>query len=374
MIQALLHRPRTLWLRKIIFQIHLWLGLLIALYVVVIALSGSVLVFQQEIRQATLKQAAFDPSQTASLQTAISAAQNLHIGKLTYIALPQQPSPWWSFYLEDAHGKTRTIYADARTAQQLSASRHLFIDWVEDLHIYLLAGHSGFVVNCSLGICMLLVTLSGIVLWWPGIEQCKRALTICCSKGWKRMNYDLHHAVGFWTLLIVSWWSLTAIYFLFPAQVAGIVNRLSPLEGMKQPAPAAVAHKTETTIASPNTILQNAQRISPGFVSGISLPEEAGGNFTVFVDQRRPGDFSHRDVDVFDGHSGALLSQWHYGQNHTLGDWLLWLVYPLHFGTLWGLPVKILWSCLGLCLASLSLSGVLMYWNRVLARRFRARA
>lgn len=33
-------------------------------------------------------------------------------------------------------------------------------------------------------------------------------------------------------------------------------------------------------------------------------------------------------------------------------------MYPIHFGTLWGIPV---------CLAVLSVTRLLMYWNRYLA-------
>lgn len=47
-------------------------------------------------------------------------------------------------------------------------------------------------------------------------------------------------------------------------------------------------------------------------------------------------------------------------------------MYPLHFGTLWGLPVKILWSLLGVSLSILSVTGVLMYWNRYLSPRWNA--
>ena len=41
-------------------------------------------------------------------------------------------------------------------------------------------------------------------------------------------------------------------------------------------------------------------------------------------------------------------------------------MYPLHFGTLWGMGVKILWSLMGLGVAVLSVTGLLMYWNRKL--------
>ena len=112
--------------------------------------------------------------------------------------------------------------------------------------------------------------------------------------------------------------------------------------------------------------------MSPGYLDGIGLPEKSGGNVTLYVDRLSPGDFSHRDIDTFDGHTGKLLTVWHYGENQSLGDWILWLVYPLHFGTLWGLPIKILWAILGLSLSVLSVTGLLMYWNRYLRTRWRA--
>ena len=57
---------------------------------------------------------------------------------------------------------------------------------------------------------------------------------------------------------------------------------------------------------------------------------------------------------------------WHYGQNHSAGDWIMWSMHPLHFGTVWGMGCKVIWFLLGISLAILSATGVLMYWNRYL--------
>lgn len=84
------------------------------------------------------------------------------------------------------------------------------------------------------------------------------------------------------------------------------------------------------------------------------------------IDLRAWGDFSHRDLITVDTVTGRVLTVWHYGSNHTLGDWILWSMHPLHFGTVWGWPVKCLWCLFGLSLAALSVTGVLMYWNRYL--------
>lgn len=42
-------RPQDLLLRKITFQIHLWTGLGLGLYVLVVCVSGSVLVYRNEL-------------------------------------------------------------------------------------------------------------------------------------------------------------------------------------------------------------------------------------------------------------------------------------------------------------------------------------
>ena len=53
-LQQAVHHPRKLWLRKAVFQVHLWAGLLLTLYIVVIALTGSILVFEDELTGTTL--------------------------------------------------------------------------------------------------------------------------------------------------------------------------------------------------------------------------------------------------------------------------------------------------------------------------------
>ena len=42
-------QPQALWLRRATFQVHLWIGIAIGLYVVVLSLSGSVLVFRDDL-------------------------------------------------------------------------------------------------------------------------------------------------------------------------------------------------------------------------------------------------------------------------------------------------------------------------------------
>jgi uncharacterized iron-regulated membrane protein len=79
----------------------------------------------------------------------------------------------------------------------------------------------------------------------------------------------------------------------------------------------------------------------------------------------------YEDTVYFNPYTGEHLATWRYGVNESLGDWLIWLQVPLHFGTAWGLVVKIIWATAGLVLPLLAISGLVMYWNRVLRHRLK---
>ncbi|HWA94112.1 MAG TPA: PepSY-associated TM helix domain-containing protein [Terracidiphilus sp.] len=368
---TIVHHPRKLWIRRALFQVHLWVGVLLSLYVVVISLSGSILVFQDEIRLASIQHPSLDREQLPPLSSVVTQAHDrFPSAKLTYVGFPQKHAPWWTLYLTKENGRPDLAYADATTGSPLVQRGRLFIDFVLDLHVYLLAGRTGFVVNCIAGAGLLLLAVTGMILWWPGIKLWKRALTVKLQRGWKRTNYDLHNVIGMATLAIVSWWGITAIYFLLPAQVSAVVDTISPLEGMKAPVPHTPAASKEVTPI--DTILAGLPAAERTRIGGVSLSEKPGSAVTIYVDRQESGDFSHRDILTFDSHTGKLLTVWHYGENHTLGDWIIWLMYPLHFGTVWGLGVKVLWALLGVCLALLSVTGLLMYWNRKLSKYFAA--
>src|SRR3954452_12182408 len=44
-----LRQPQAIWLRRALFQVHLWTGMAVGLYVIVVGLTGSVLVYSNEL-------------------------------------------------------------------------------------------------------------------------------------------------------------------------------------------------------------------------------------------------------------------------------------------------------------------------------------
>ena len=53
--QRWIRRPQTTWLRKAIFQVHLWSGIGVGLYVLFVSVTGSVLVWRNELAAAATR-------------------------------------------------------------------------------------------------------------------------------------------------------------------------------------------------------------------------------------------------------------------------------------------------------------------------------
>jgi uncharacterized iron-regulated membrane protein len=375
-LATFLHHPRKLWLRRALFQIHLWAGLLLTLYIVVIALTGSILVFRREMNRAQLPRTLhrYDVRQVASIEEVLGRFRSTYPGAtLDTLEMPSTLFPAFYLSVTDADHRPVTLVGDSLTGA-LVAQRRTWIDWVYDLHVYLLLGRThGMQVNGVGAVGLLLLALSGLYLWWPGVKTWRRGLRIHFSRNWRRINFDLHHAIGFWTLFIVSWWAFSGIYFAWYREVTALVAAFSPLEGMHAPvAPVPTPQEAHrTTLAQ---ILAAVHEASPrGTLFSLSDPLLTGESVYALVDLGAPGDFSHRDILTLSTADARVLTAWHYGQNHTLGDWILWSMHPLHFGSLWGTAVQVIWALAGVALAVLAITGVLMYWNRYLRHQVRLR-
>jgi len=95
-------------------------------------------------------------------------------------------------------------------------SRWTSVGWIVNLHANLLAGSAGRFVNGIGGICLTLLCLTGAIIWWPGVKNWRRSLTVSWGAKFPRISWDLHSALGFWCFFFVLLWGISGIYFSFP--------------------------------------------------------------------------------------------------------------------------------------------------------------
>lgn len=313
-----LRRPKSLWLRKAIFQIHLWTGLALGLYVFVISVSGSAIVFRNELYTSLWpgpRVVAVGPHKLSHAQLHAAALRAYPDYKVSWIWDARQPANQAVEVWLDRKGRQKQRLFDPYTGRDLGESRPYsiqFVGWLLDLHVNLLAGKTGRVVNGIGAIFVLALAISGAVLWWPGRRGWRRGLMIRGASNWKRFNWELHSVVGLWTLPIVFMFGLVGVYGGFPEQVQGWVNRIAPLD-FYRPIPDAALHPSLAVIA-------------------VATPTP------------RP----------------------RFRPRYSTGDKIIrWFSY-LHFGNFGGWPSKALWVIIGLAPAFLFVTGALMWWNRVL--------
>jgi uncharacterized iron-regulated membrane protein len=146
--QRWLRRPKTLWIRKALFQIHLWTGIALGLYVFVISVSGSAIVFRNELYTALWPPPRTVPIGSRRLnhdeikQAALAAYPKYKVSWIWEGKQPNQPTEIWM----DRKGHRKERLFDPYTGRDLGESRPYsiqFVGWLVDLHVNLLSGTLG---------------------------------------------------------------------------------------------------------------------------------------------------------------------------------------------------------------------------------------
>lgn len=374
-----LDRPRRVWWRKAMFQIHLWAGVVLCLYMIVIGVTGSILVFESQIEHLAYPHlwrasATASEAQPVAFPSVIHAVQSAWPGyQITAAYPPDKPGDNFEVFIHQGK-KNLYVFVDAHSGQIDGTidPDHLWLIWIIDLHFRLLGGRTGAVLNGLGAIFLLILCLTGAVVWWAGLKHWWRGLVVSLRKSWRRINYDLHSAVGFWVLLVMSMWAVSGIYFIWPAQVDSLVNRLSST-ATASPPQFTVPRHSQNDWVSLETMIREAQLISPGAqFGGAFFPGQRNGALTLLMARGPQRGFTQMDYIYFDPVTGRQLAVWRRGVTNTWGSKFLFWLGPLHFGYDFGLTVQMLWAVLGFSLPVLSITGVLMYWNRSLSKRWRA--
>jgi uncharacterized iron-regulated membrane protein len=375
---AYLDRPQLLWWRKAIFQIHLWVGIVLCLYMLVIGVTGSILVFESELEHASHSRLwrASNPlpsQQPADLPSVVATVMKSYPGqKITAAYLPDRPGDNFEVFVH--HGdRFRYVFIDANTGRIVGEidPGHSWLIWIIDLHFRLLGGKVGEILNGIGAAFLLLLCATGAVVWWAGLKHRTRGLKVNLSRSWRRINFDLHSAIGFWTLLILSMWAFSGVYFVWPKPIESFVNRFSSVASANPPK-FVVPPRDDTHWIDLHQMIEQAKQSSPDArFAGAFFPNSNKNALTLLMARGELRNFTQMDYVYFEPATGKELALWHRGVNNTWGGALIFWLSPLHFGYDWGLAIKILWATLGCALPLLSITGVIMYWNRSLSRKWR---
>src|SRR3954468_7034934 len=371
---SFVHRPRQVFLRRLVFQLHVWTGVVTGLYALFIGVTGAALVFRGDLQQLTYPEffaRAAAGASVAAPETVIASLEQQFPGyRFSGFEYPSDRRGTFLAYLaEDA--ELRTVFLDAERGTLVGElPRDGWIQQLQELHFTFLMGEPGYLFNGIGASCLLVMCVPGIVVWWPGLAGVVQAFTIHRDRGWRRIVWELHGAAAIWSVALLIAWAVSGIYFSFPGPF-----RLATGRGMALTADSSLQSGPPRPVPAPtpgNLVRRAEARVPGAQLARFGVPSGERGTYSVTLarEQHGDGDSSDEVTVYFDRYTGAELSVDDQA-GRTPGDVFLTWLGRVHVGNFGGLPIKIVWFVAGLVFPLLFVTGVVMWWNRFVRPRLR---
>ncbi len=230
-----LRQPQSVWARKALFQVHLWTGIGLGIYVLVISISGSAVVYRNELLRMFANPAPTftGPGERLTPEAVEQSAKRSFPDHDVDRVLPGK-DPNQAVLVWLIHGESRmSRFFHPYTGEDLGHSQTLgyrAVSWIIDLHDNLLYERKGRVANGIGAIFATLLALTGAVIWWPGLKKWPRSLILDWKARGALFHWSLHSMLGFWFFAFVLLWGVSGIYLAFPTPFDAFVERLDPIE------------------------------------------------------------------------------------------------------------------------------------------------
>jgi uncharacterized iron-regulated membrane protein len=233
-IRRWMRQPQNVWLRRALFQVHLWTGIGVGLYVLMISVTGGVLVYRNELyRAATPKPIIVKGSGPRLTDDELKeAATRAYPGYLVFnVARARNRDQAVDVSLRRG-AETKRRLLDPYTGRDLGEAvppAIRFVSKMLELHDDLLAGRTGRKVNGCGALLLIVLAITGIVIWWPGIKTWRRSLIVHRGVGWKRLTWELHSMIGFWSLGFTLLFGFTGLYLGNPELFQNAADWIQPV-------------------------------------------------------------------------------------------------------------------------------------------------
>lgn len=223
--------PQTHWLRRLLFQIHLWSGVGLGIYVLVVGLSGSAILLKSPFYTWFEPKHLVPPIEGEALKGEELTARMAEVyqGYSLGFTIEAYEENDATYIVLEKDGEYFPHYFNQYTGLDIGAANPWpikSVEWVADIHDDLLLGRTGRQVNGIGGALFVLMTLSGIILWWQGRSRWHEGLIIKPGSN-RSFLWQLHSFLGFWTLLLMLAWGVSGFQIGFPRQMDSFITWLN---------------------------------------------------------------------------------------------------------------------------------------------------
>jgi sulfite reductase (NADPH) flavoprotein alpha-component len=387
-------RRVTGMIKQALLQVHSIVGLTLSLLLTLIALTGALMSFEDEIgasldagmmRTAPRSAPALTPDQLiARLQASGDP------GKIAAITLASDPSAaaHIRFARNEDRSRPSALYVDPYDAHVLGMPRaEDFFATVRKLHRWLLLSGDnkgyGRPITGVAALGLIVMLISGLVLRWPPrARSVKSGLKIWLKPNLalrgRGLNRSLHAVVGTWLLLVYPVMALTGLWYAFDWYRDGATWLLSHPSTIAKPMPPISPRGAAAADARPLADKPVAEQPVGVDRAWTTFLHEQGGRFataqltlpagpgTVVRIRSWPRGATRdgaRDEFRIDATSGQLLSSEIYADK-PFGERVLASILDIHRGSILGWPGKLLFMLAAASMPLFAVTGLLLYVSR----------
>jgi uncharacterized iron-regulated membrane protein len=360
-------------IKKAIGKIHLWLGLTSGLVVFIVAITGCLYAFQEELQELTQSYRHVDkqdlpllpPSELEAIALKELPGKKLHSaiyqkgGDRAAIVTFYDFDPLY-YYL---------VYINPYDGQLLKVKnmeRDFFYQVLQG-HFYLwLPAKIGQPVVATSTLVFVVMLISGLVLWWPRKNKTKQRFTIKWNAKWRRKNYDLHNVLGFYTTWIALILALTGLVWGFE-WFANSVYKLAGGDKILYEEQASFKLSDNIVEKPLDKLWIKLKNENPTVdILEVHFATSDTTSLAVTINPDRKT-YWKADYRFFDQYTlEEIPSKQIYGKfsEASAADKLIRLNYDIHTGAILGLPGKILAFFASLICASLPVTGFYIWYGR----------
>lgn len=213
------HSPQLLGWRRFLVQVHLWIGLILGIYLLVLSVSGSLSVLRPDVHRWFVPRSVPVEGTRLTGDALQEAVRRTYPGyEVTNVFERRRPDTPVMVTLQRGDETVDRLF-DPYALRDLGLTYPPIteaMEWVVDLHDNLLTGATGRAVNGVGAVLFLALVLTGAIVWWPGINRLGHNLLPGKPAKSSRFARRLHNALGFWLFGLILLWAVTAVYLCFP--------------------------------------------------------------------------------------------------------------------------------------------------------------
>jgi uncharacterized iron-regulated membrane protein len=348
-------------LKKTIRKLHLWFGLASGIIVFIVAVTGCIYVFKDEIISYTKSD--FDTvkaqkSNRVSLDVIINSFRKDHAGKKLQFIKQKESDPNATIVLGDE--KFQVAYNPYNGYEVTTLDNTTsFFPVILKIHRTLLLGDFGKNVIGIAIFVFLFMLISGLILWFPNRVRHLKSFFVISNKSAKRLNFDLHRIGGFYASFVLVLIASTGLFFSYDFVKKATLAATNSKAYTKWGPNSGIPKETETDIAA---IYAQIQKEYPNCIeSNIYYPKEKEGSIRVklkYAYEYIPK-YNTFFVDQF---SGEIL-QSDLNINASTAEKVKNSIYGIHTGSVFGIAGKIIVFFAAVIAASFPITGF-MIWRR----------